>query len=75
MEPGKVQVRGVTGNGLPGFKPYIYRGTGEDIMPWADSGDGSMNYERESTKSLDDRWRCMSCGHGYRSGKHRKSCG
>jgi hypothetical protein len=86
MESTNGQVRlmpntNATRNGLPERVNYVYRGTGEDIMPWAITGDGSVDYEsggevRRSERSPRATWgRCGDCGYGRRSIGHRAQCG
>jgi hypothetical protein len=68
----------VTGarNGLPRSGWYVYRGTGEDIMPWADSGDRSMDYDRGGLGDEPVRGEnhCKRCGHAYKSAAHKQVC-
>ena len=73
-------------NGLPGTGAertgYTYRGTGEDIMPWAVTDDDSVADEeltgilgrRRSPRWQPSRDRCVKCGYLYRSAKHHELC-
>jgi hypothetical protein len=66
-----------TRNGLPESGWYTYRGTGRDIMPWADSGDGSMDYDRgdkAETVPVHSDNRCKRCGQLYKSAAHKQAC-
>ena len=64
-----------TRNGMPESGGYVYRGTGEDVMPWADSGDASTDYDRHAPRPQSDRWKCRNCGHGYHTRLHLDECG
>jgi hypothetical protein len=48
--------------GLTGFVPYVYRGTGRDIMP------GVVPTGSRSTR------RCKRCGRQYASKHHKTKC-
>ena len=64
-------------NGMPPSGSYVYRGWYIDIMPWADSGDGSTDYDtglerKHETGEMPSR--CKQCNHDYRSRHHREHC-
>lgn len=69
-------------NGLPETRGYVYRGTGEDIMPWAVTGDDSVAGEELTgirAGRAARRWqpspsRCVKCGYLYKSAKHHELC-
>ena len=72
-------------NGMPEGGGYVYRGAYIDIMPWAITDDGSMDYDRGA---LDDDHRgraprqprtetvrCRTCGYSVKSKNHQALCG
>jgi hypothetical protein len=64
-------------NGMPPAGGYVYRGWYIDIMPWADSGDGSTDYDTGLERRHEHREmnsRCKQCNHDYRSRHHREHC-
>jgi hypothetical protein len=61
-------------NGRPEGHWYKYRGTGEDIMPWADSGDGSVDYVAGGELRRRGKTWCPGCGYGFKSRTHRVVC-
>jgi hypothetical protein len=61
-------------NGFPPSGGYVYRGTGEDTMPWAITDNGATDYDTGIGKGkprLDRRNLCALCGHDYRTRIHR----
>jgi hypothetical protein len=59
-------------NGLPGFKPYVYRGTGVDTLT-----QGLSRGPRPRRKPADPNppdGRCPSCGYLLRSRNHHWIC-
>jgi PHP family Zn ribbon phosphoesterase len=62
------------------FKPYIYRGTGYDIMPEAITSDTStasledVGLEPQRARRTTAANRCPTCDNDYRSRKHRDKC-
>jgi hypothetical protein len=67
-------------NGYPERRNYVYRGTGEDIMPWAITDDGCTDYDvgmglksgpKSAAKSSN---RCATCHLDYRNRKHLDEC-
>jgi hypothetical protein len=65
-------------NGMPESGGYIYRGWGEDIMPWAITDDRSTDYDtgiepQRARRTVADN-RCAVCDNDYRSRKHRANC-
>jgi hypothetical protein len=90
MESTNAQVRTVQGyggrNGLPEeyayvFRGYVYRGTGEDIMPWAITDDkrvatlAELGIELKRPRSARSaRSRCQQCDHSYSSRWHKANC-
>ena len=60
-------------NGLPGFRPYVYRGTGEDTL--------TPRALREQLDTADvpveltEAGRCAACGYRPSSRNHKTLCG
>jgi len=83
-QPRIVAVPRTVRNGMPESGGYVYRGAHIDIMPWAITGDDSMDYDRGA---LDDERepaprqqrppavRCRTCGYSVKSPGHRVLCG
>lgn len=80
-----LQVRtapGTTGNrnGMPPGGGYVYRGWYVDIMPWADSGDTSTDYDtglrrpEAVARNQAATNRCAKCHRDYRNRKHLAEC-
>ena len=78
-------------NGMPEGGGYVYRGAYIDIMPWAITDDGSMDYDRgaldDERGALDDEReraprqprtetvRCRTCGYSVKGKNHQALCG
>jgi hypothetical protein len=84
MESTNGQVRPMPGYGnrngmVTRFKPYVYRGTGYDIMPWATTAeiDEDAVIVLDAGDHLRPRTlrRCKACGGERRSKRHREHCG
>jgi hypothetical protein len=67
-------------NGRPEGRWYTYRGTGEDIMPWAITEDTSVaslddvGLEPQRARRAVADNRCAVCDNDYRSRKHKANC-
>jgi hypothetical protein len=64
------------GNGLPEPGGYVYRGTGQDVMPWAVTDDQSSRYETGGNRRRPERRAgcCPGCGYSMRGINHRTLC-
>jgi hypothetical protein len=68
-------------NGLPETRRYVYRGTGEDTMPWAITSDkrtatnADLGIDAQRPRlDRNRRARCQQCDRSYSSRWHKANC-